>query len=395
MKVLALTGTRADWGLLVPVLDALRDDDSFELEIAATGQHLMDGGGSLDAIVAEGHRVTHVIDMGLDGDDSPAALACGMGAAVAGVGAVLANSMPDLLLVLGDRYEILASVQAAVVARVPIAHICGGDVTEGAIDDSIRHAITKLAALHFPTNAESAARIVQMGEDPARVHNVGSTGIDRIIALEPLSRAAFFASVGLAPRARNFVITYHPATLAQAPTAEAQAMLDALDAFPEAGLIFTGSNADPGAREIDALVQTYVASRSSAVFHASLGSRRYFSALTHCDIVIGNSSSGVMEAPSFSLPTVNIGDRQARRLRADSVIDCAPRPDAIVTAIQTGLVLDCSAANPYGDGRAAARIIAVLKALEKPSTLVRKSFLDLRDDPTEPHYHYCRGRCEP
>lgn len=377
MKVLVLTGSRADWGLLLPVLDALRDSDRFRLEIAATGQHLAAGTVSLATIAAEGHRVDHVIDMELGPDDSPAALARSMGAVVSGMGAVLKVSQPDLILVLGDRYEILVAIQAAVVARVPIAHMCGGDVTEGAIDDAIRHAITKLSALHFPTNAESATRIIQMGENPSRVHNVGSTGIDRILTLAPMSRDAFFASVDLVPRPRNFLVTFHPATLSSDPTAEARAMLDALDVFPDAGLIFTGSNADPGAREIDALIEGYAAQREGSVFHASLGSRRYFSALTHCDLVIGNSSSGIMEAPSFRLPTVNIGDRQARRPRAISIIDCAPRLDAVVTAIHTGLRLDCSAAeNPFGDGRAAERIVAILGALDTPSTLVRKSFVD-------------------
>lgn len=378
MKVLAVTGTRADWGLLVPLLDRLRDDPSFDLEVVATGQHLMADSGSLEAIAAECHRVHWRIDMGLGNDDSPAALARGMGLVTADLGATIETSRPDLVLLLGDRYEILAAALAAVVARVPIAHLCGGDVTEGAMDDAIRHAITKLAALHFPTNAESAARIVQMGEEPPRVHNVGSTGIDRILALEPMEREAFFASVGLKPQSLNFVITFHPATLSADSTAQAQAMLEALDAFPEAGLVFTGSNADPGAREIDALVQAYVAGRDNAVFHASLGSRRYFSALTHCDLVIGNSSSGVMEAPSFPIPTVNIGDRQARRPRASSVLDVAPYPEAIAGAIRAGLALDDSqVSNPFGDGHATERIVTVLAALDAPETLVKKSFVDL------------------
>lgn len=378
MKILAITGGRADWGLLVPVLDALRDDPRFELEILATGQHLMSGSSSLEAIVADGHRVDHRIDMGLDGDDGPVRLAHGMGAAVAGVGSVLEAARPDLLLVLGDRYEILACTLAAVVARLPIAHLCGGDVTEGAIDDAIRHAITKLAALHFPTNAESAARIVQMGEDPARVHDVGSTGIDRILGIEPMPRATFFAEMGLEPRARNFVVTFHPATLASDSIGQAQAMLDALDTLPEVGLIFTGSNADPGARAIDALVQTWVARRDGAVFHPSLGSRRYFSALRHCDLVIGNSSSGLAEAPSFGVATVNIGERQARRPRAASVIDCAATPEAIAAAIAAASALDCSnVRNPFGDGHSAARIVNVLAAIEAPHLLVRKSFRDI------------------
>ena len=378
MKVLALTGTRADWGLLAPVLDALRDDERFTLEIAVTGQHLMAGSTSLDEIVSDGHRATHRIDMELDGGDTPAALARGMGVATAGVGSVLETSRPELMLVLGDRYETLAAAQAAVLARVPIAHLCGGDVTEGAIDDSIRHALTKLAAVHFPTNAESASRIVQMGEEPSRVHDVGSTGIDRILEREPMSREALFDAVELTPRERNFIVTFHPATLSSDSARQARSLLDALARFPEAGLIFTGSNADSGAREIDGLIREHVAGSERAVFHASLGSRRYLAALSHCDLVVGNSSSGCMEAPSLRCPTVNIGDRQARRPRASSVIDCEPTPDAIGAAIHRALALDCSAVeNPYGDGASAKRIVEILGALHSPDALTRKSFVDL------------------
>lgn len=377
MKILAVTGSRADWGLLVPVLDLLRNNMRFNLEIAATGQHVMAGSASLEAIQADGHRVNHIIEMGLDSDDSPAALARAMGVATASLGAVLASSQPDLLLILGDRYEILAVALAAVVARVPIAHLYGGDITEGAIDDCIRHAITKLAALHFASNPESAARILQMGETPTRVHTVGSTGIDRALTLKPLARDDFFASVGPVGFRQNFVITFHPATLSDNPIAQAQAMLDALDAFPETGLIFTGSNADPGASAIDSLVQAYVADRENAVFHTSLGSLRYFSALTHCDLIVGNSSSGLLEAPSFLLPTVNIGDRQARRPRASSVFDCEPNQDAIISAINLALRHDCSKTNnPYGDGHAAKRVFDIIDAVVFPEILVRKSFVD-------------------
>ncbi|OZA10319.1 MAG: UDP-N-acetylglucosamine 2-epimerase (hydrolyzing) [Rhodobacterales bacterium 17-64-5] len=379
MKVLAVTGTRADWGLLTPLLDLLRDDDRFTLEIAATGQHLESGSRALEILAADGHSVNYCIDMGLSDDDSPAALSIGMGAAVSGMGGVLHQARPDIALVLGDRYEILAVALAAVVARIPIAHLCGGDLTEGAMDDSIRHAITKLSALHFPTNTESADRIIQLGEDPTHVHPVGSTGIDRILTIETMSRGDFFEAVGLAPRPRNFVVTFHPATLSEDPAGEALAMLRALDAFPDVGLVFTGSNADPGAREIDALVQEYVARRGGgAVFHASLGSPRYLSALTHCDMVIGNSSSGLMEAPSFEVPTVNIGPRQARRPRAASVIDCEAEPEAIVRAIERGLTLDCrGVTNPYGDGRSASRIVTVLSSQIAPHLLIRKSFQDI------------------
>lgn len=378
MKVLVVSGTRADWGLLQPVLALLRDDARFALEILVTGQHLMAGNNSVAAIEAAGFAVAHRVDMELAGGDSDAALCAATGRALAGVGAVLADSRPDVMLVLGDRYEILGAVMAALLSKVPVAHIAGGDVTEGAFDDSIRHAITKMSALHFATTEEAAARVRQMGETPARVFVTGSPGIDQVLDVPRMCRAAFFDSVGLAPQARNFVITLHPATLFADNAAMARAMLDALDSYPQAGLIFTGSNADPGAAELERIIRLWMGGRDYAVFHASLGSTRYFSALEHCDLVLGNSSSGLYEAPSFGIPTVNIGDRQARRVRAASVIDCAPEAGAIRAAIDMALAGSWSGTvNPYGDGQAAPRILSHLAAVDDPAALIRKSFEDL------------------
>lgn len=378
MKVLAVSGTRADWGLLQPVLALLRDDARFTLEILVTGQHLMTGSTSVAAIEAAGFIVSHRVDMGLAKGDSYKALCAATGRAIAGVGAVLAEAQPELVLVLGDRYEILGAVTAALLSKVPVAHIAGGDVTEGAFDDSIRHAITKMSALHFTTTAEAAARVRQMGETPANVFATGSPGIDQVLAVSRLGRAAFFESVGLEPQARNFVITLHPATLSADNISMARSLLEALDALPGVGLIFTGSNADPGAAELDEIIRSWVEGREHAVFHASLGSAGYFSALEHCDLVLGNSSSGLYEAPSFGIPTVNIGDRQAGRVRAASVIDCAPEGRAILDAIDTALARDWSGTiNPYGDGRAAPRILTHLSAVSDPASLIRKPFEDL------------------
>ena len=378
MKVLAVSGTRADWGLLQPVLALLQDDAQFTLEILVTGQHLMAGSTSIAAIEAAGFEITHCVDMGLAEGDADAALCAATGQAVAGVGAVLSEARPDLMLVLGDRYEILGAVTAALLSKVPVAHIAGGDVTEGAFDDSIRHAITKMSALHFTTTEEAASRVRQMGETPARVFVTGSPGIDQFLAVPRMGKAAFFDSVGLAPQAHNFVITLHPATLSADNAAMVRAMLDALDAWPRAGLIFTGSNADPGAAELDGIIRAWVTNRENAVFHASLGSARYFSALEHCDLMLGNSSSGLYEAPSFAIPSVNIGDRQARRVRAASVIDCAPEAGAIRAAIDSALAGDwAGTVNPFGDGQAAPRIVAHLATVTDPSALIRKSFEDL------------------
>jgi UDP-hydrolysing UDP-N-acetyl-D-glucosamine 2-epimerase len=346
--------------------------------LAVTGQHLSDDGHSLAAMGIDGFPPDHRVDMRLGDDDGDAAIAAATGRCLAGFGAILAAVRPDLVLVLGDRYEIHAGVTAALLARVPVAHLCGGDVTEGAMDDSLRHSITKMSSLHFVTNAEAAARIVQLGEAPDHVFNVGSPGLDRIRDVDLLDRETLFAQLGLAPRQRNLLVTFHPVTWATQSDRQCRSMLDALSGFDDIGLIFTGSNADPGARAIDRMVEAFAASHPHAVFHRSLGSRCYFSALAAVDAVVGNSSSGLYEAPSFAVPTVNIGDRQARRPRAASVIDCAPATDAIAGAIHAALAMDCTAVvNPYGDGHAAERIVAALAAIDDPARLVRKSFRDL------------------
>jgi UDP-hydrolysing UDP-N-acetyl-D-glucosamine 2-epimerase len=375
VKVLAVSSTRADWGLLQPVLGLLRDDERFMLDILVTGQHLMAGSASVDAIEKAGFNIEHRVDMGLMGSETEAQLCTATGRAIAGVGAVLEEVEPDLMLVLGDRYEILGAVTAALLSKVPVAHIAGGDLTEGAFDDSIRHAITKMSALHFTTTQDAAKRVRQMGEQPGRVFVTGSPGIDQMLTVPHMNRRDFFGSVGLRPRAHNFVITLHPATLSRDNVAMARAMLTALDAFPDIGLIFTGSNTDPGAAELDRIIRSWVAERDSAVFHASLGSERYFSALKYCDLVLGNSSSGLYEAPSFGTPTVNIGDRQAGRVRAVSVLDCAPEADAIHAAIEAALAGNWSGTiNPYGDGLAAPRILSHLAGVTCPSALTRKTF---------------------
>ena len=375
-KILAVTGSRADWGYLAPPLALLRDDEAFELTIAATGQHLTpQGATSLATIAAEGFAIDERVDLQLDADTA-LGVSRSLGLGVIGFADVLARRRPDLLFVLGDRYEILAAVQAAMIARTPVAHLAGGDVTEGAIDDAIRHSITKMSHLHFVTNAEAARRVRQLGEDPARIHNVGSTGLDRIALVKPMARDAFFASVGLKPRARNAVVTFHPATLAADSDRQCGQLLAALgDAGRDMGLIFTGANADVGGRAIDAQIGEFARRHDNAIVVPSLDSAGYFSALTHVDLVIGNSSSGLYEAPSFRLPAVNIGDRQTGRIRAASVIDCPPERQAISAAIARALALDCSdVTNPYGDGHASERILATLKRIEDPQDLLKKRF---------------------
>jgi UDP-N-acetylglucosamine 2-epimerase (non-hydrolysing)/GDP/UDP-N,N'-diacetylbacillosamine 2-epimerase (hydrolysing) len=378
LKICAVTGSRADWGLLSPPLALLRADKAFALDLVVTGQHLVPAeGNTAQEIEREGFAISARVDM-LLASDTPVAVAKSMGLAVAGFADAFARLAPDLVFVLGDRYEILAAVEAAVVARLPVAHLCGGDITEGAMDDAIRHAITKLSHLHFVTNEAAAQRLRQLGEDPDRVHCVGSPGLDRIRQTKLLDRAAFFQRIGLAPRAANLLVTFHPETLNTDTLGQCLEMLVALHELgPESGLIFTGSNADPGGRGVDRLVGEFVATHDNACAHASLGAELYFSALRHARAVVGNSSSGLYEAPSFKIPTVNIGDRQRGRLRAASVIDCAAERRAIEAAIRRALTLDCTGVvNPYGDGHASERIVAVLRSLGDPRQLVRKRFVD-------------------
>ena len=375
LKILAVTGSRADWGLLAPPLALLRDDPAFDLKLVVTGQHLtQEGRNSLREIEDEGFLIDERIDLHL-GDDSEVGVSKSLALAVSGSSQVIDKLRPNLIFVLGDRYEILGVVSAALIARVPVAHLGGGDITEGAIDDAMRHAITKMSHLHFVTNAEAAMRLRQMGENPSHVYNVGSTGIDRIRTTALMSRADFFESVGLVPHLRNVIVTFQPVTLGGDGKAQCSELLMALESFgPEIGIIFTGVNADMGGHALQEMINAFVGTHSNAIAVTSLGSRGYFSALSNVDAVIGNSSSGLYEAPSFKIPTVNIGDRQKGRVRAASVIDCAPEQGAIHAAIDKSFAMDCSRVeNPYGDGHASERIMVTLKAID-PSALVRKRF---------------------
>ncbi len=378
LKVCAITSTRADWGLLSPVLSLLRDDPSFHLDIVATGQHLAaDAGATARDIGNDGFAISRTVDMRL-GDDSAAGVTASFAAATSGFGEALAQLTPDLLLVLGDRYEILGAVVAATLARTPVAHLIGGDITEGATDDAFRHAMTKMSHLHFVTTDDAGRRVRQMGEDPAHILVVGSPGLDKIRTTALLDRDDFFRQVGLAPRAKNLMVTFHPETLSAGTVAHCSEMLAALDRLgPDVGLVFSGTNADVEGATIGRLIAEFVRGHPNAVLHPSLGSLRYFSALKHLDAVVGNSSSGLYEAPSFATPTVNIGDRQKGRPRAASVIDVAPDQGAIHAAVLKAMQMDCrGVTNPYGDGHAAERIVATLRAVRDPRALLKKRFFD-------------------
>lgn len=381
-RICVLTGTRAEYGLLRRVMRAIELDPDLVLQVLVTGSHLApEFGSTYREIEADGFSITRKVEILLSADTA-SAIGKSIGLGVIGFADALQDLRPDLLLVLGDRFEVLAATVAALVARIPVAHLHGGEITEGAVDDAMRHAITKMAHIHFVATESYRKRVIQLGEAPERVYCVGGLGVDAIASLDLLEREALEASLGLKLRDRNLLVTFHPATLDSEPAGvQMRELLAALEAHADVGLIFTLPNADAGGRELIGLVEDFVEAHPNAHAFASLGQLRYLSCLRHVDGVVGNSSSGLLEAPTLKTGTVNIGDRQRGRLQAASVINCAPRRDAIDAALRTllspafrsGLA---ETVNPYGQPGASLRIVAEIKRL-RLDDLVRKSFFDL------------------
>lgn len=377
MKVCVVTGSRAEYGLLYWVMRDLLEDPEIQLQVLATGMHLEPRFGmTVDVIEADGFTVDSRVPIGLSGD-TPSTIAKAVSAGVAGVSDAIESLAPDLLLVLGDRFEILAAVQAAMVHGVPVAHIAGGDVTEGAFDEAIRHAITKMSHLHLVTNPQSGARVRQMGENPESIHVVGSPGLDHLRRTKLLDRDDLAGALGAPLGQKNLLVTFHPVTLERdGGRAELSALLDALSRVADDVAIWiTRPNADPGNIVINALLDEWAHGRSNVHVHTSLGQVRYLSLMKHADAVVGNSSSGLYEAPSFDVVTVNVGERQAGRLAATSVMHVDADADAIHAAIEHALVTKLhDTVNPYGDGRSAARIVAVIKQVPDRQALLKKRF---------------------
>ena len=376
-RICVVTGSRADYGLLYWIISDLQRAPQAEMQLVVTGMHLApEFGRTVSVIEADGFPIAARVESLLS-SDTAAGIAKSIGIGTIGFASEFARLAPEIILLLGDRFDIFAAAQAALVANIPIAHIAGGDTTEGAFDEALRHSITKMAQLHFVTNAESAVRVRQLGEDPAHIHVVGSPGIDYIRRLPTLSRRVLERELGVGFRTRNLLLTFHPVTLAPAASlAQFQALLDALESLgPDVGLFFTRSNADTGGRGFNQLLDTWADRHENAQVFTSLGQRHYLSLMAHVDAVVGNSSSGLYEAPSFGKPTVDIGDRQRGRLAATSVIRCAARTDAIASAIAQAFTMDCAGTvNPYGDGESSKRIVEMLLSIADPAALVRKHF---------------------
>ena len=382
-KVCFATGTRAEYGLLHDLMRAVAGDPGLALQLVVSGMHLEARfGHTVDEIERDGFAIDARVDMELD-EDSPAGIARSMGLATAGFGQAFARLKPDVLVLLGDRYEALAAAQAALVARIPIAHIHGGEATWGAVDDAIRHAITKMAHLHLVAAEPFRRRVVQLGEDPGRVHAVGAPGLDRARTMDLLSRSELEESLGFRFGTPFFLVTYHPATLmASDPALAAAGLLEALLSLEGATLLVTLPNADVGALGVIHAIEAVAAAAAERILvAASLGQQRYLSAITCCDAVVGNSSSGLIEVPFFRKPTVNVGARQDGRLKAPSVIDCDETPAAIRAAVERALSAEFQAGlagveSPYGDGHAVPRMLRLLRELPLGEGLSYKRFHD-------------------
>jgi len=379
-KVCVVTGTRAEYGLLYWLMKGIQDNPDLELQIIVTGMHLSPEFGLTYKVIEEdGFVIDEKVEMLLS-SDTPVGITKSIGLGVIGFADALDRLKPEILVLLGDRYEILAVAQAALIARIPIAHVAGGDTTEGAFDEAIRHSITKMSHLHFATNEASACRVRQLGENPEHVFNVGHPGLDHIKRLKLLGRRQLEESLDFKLRERNLLITFHPVTLDTQPAAEQfQELLEALDSIgPDVGLIFTKSNADTDGRVLIRMIDEYVARRSHAEAYTSLGQLRYLSTISHVDAVVGNSSSGLYEVPSFKKPTVNIGDRQKGRLQAASVINCRSVAGEIKRAILEAFEKDCSTVvNPFGEGDSSAKILNELKQVPDFSILLKKHFFEV------------------
>lgn len=379
LRICVVTGSRAEYGLLYWVMRDIQADPALTLQLVATGTHLEPlFGMTVDQIESDGFEIDWRVPIGLC-DDSPGGVAHAMSRGLAGMSDAIAALKPDLMMVLGDRFEIMVAVQAAMVHNLPVAHIAGGDTTEGAFDEAIRHSITKMAHLHLTTNEGAARRVARMGENPTRIHVVGSPGLDHLRRTRLMNRAELEAALARPLGTRNLLVTFHPVTLeSDLGLGQFDALLEALDALPSDIVKWiTRPNADPGGRAIEQRLDRWAEGRPDVHVYTSLGQARYLALMSMVDVVVGNSSSGLYEAPSFGIPTVNVGDRQGGRLAAASVIHVKGAAPAIESAIREALTLDCSGMiNPYGDGRTAGRIVAILKMLPDRTAMLHKTFYD-------------------
>ena len=362
-KIAIMTAGRAEYGLLRPLLIELHERDSLEIGLFVTGMHLAhEFGHTVNEIKRDGFPIWEQVE-GLLAGDSEAAICNSMALTTIGMSNALQTHKPDLLVLLGDRYELLATAQAAMIHKIPIAHLHGGEATEGLIDEAIRHAITKMSHLHFVSTENYKKRVIQMGEQPDKVFNTGAIGLDNILVLSAMSKDELAQDLGLDFTNKTFLVTYHPVTLSDiSPRKSVAELLRALNEFEDTNFIFTYPNSDTNGREIIAPLEEFVSRhKTNSILVESLGIKRYLSVMKIADAVIGNSSSGIIEAPSFGLPTINIGNRQRGRVQATSVLNCDESFEQIRDAIQKSQTTEfrkqaAKCQSPYGTGKTAVQI---------------------------------------
>ena len=384
MKICIATGTRAEYGLLKPLIEKISADNEFTLQLLVTGAHLSpEFGLTYRQIEADGYEIDAKVEMLLSSDTAEG-ITKSMGLGMIGYADALKRLSPDLLVILGDRYEMLSIASTALIFRIPIAHIHGGELTEGAYDDAIRHAITKMSALHFTSTEAYRQRVIQLGEQPERVFNVGAIGLDNFQSLQLLSKKELEEDLHITFHPYNYLVGFHPETLSnQSVEEQFEALLQAIDMQTDSFFVFTKANADTNGRIINQMMEVYVKKNpeKSALF-ASLGSLRYLSVMKQVTAVVGNSSSGILEAPTAQTGTINIGDRQKGRIQAESIVNCSTQKEDILQAFQKvqseefrNKLKDIT--NPYGNGNTSHQIIGILKTVS-PDKLSQKIFYDIR-----------------
>jgi len=380
-KICVITGTRAEYGLLYWLMKGVNVDDTLVLQVVVTGMHLSkEFGNTYQQIEKDGFIIDKKVDISLK-SDTEVAITKSIGIGVIGFADVFNNLQPDLVVVLGDRFEIFAAVSAAMVARIPVAHLHGGESTEGVIDESIRHSITKMSHLHFAATNEYRNRIIQLGEQPDMVFNVGGLGIDNINKLKLLSKSEFENTINFKLGEKNILITFHPVTLEKSTSeVQFQALLDSISELSNTKIIFTKANSDTDGRVINSMIDGYVARHDNTIAFKSMGQLNYLSALKFMDAVVGNSSSGLIEAPSFKIGTIDIGDRQKGRIKANSIISCSPNKESIDSALvklysREFQDIANNVVNPYGKGGASKKVVNIIKDISLDN-VVKKSFYD-------------------
>ncbi len=382
-KICVVTGTRAEYGLLRPLIKRINEDNQLELQIIATGMHLSpEFGSTYKEIGNDGFNIDEKIEILLS-SDTPVGISKSIGLGIIGFADVFERLKPDMIIILGDRYEVFAAASAAMVSRIPIAHLHGGETTEGAIDEAIRHSITKMSYLHFTSTEKYRQRVIQLGEDPERVFNVGAIGIESIKELKLLNKSELEKSISFKLDKKTALVTFHPVTLENNTSKKQfQELLNALDKFKDLKIIFTKANSDTNGRIINSMIDEYVYSnKNRTIAFTSMGQLRYLSAMKYIDLVIGNSSSGIIEAPYFNVPTINIGDRQKGRTQAQSIINCKPiKQDiyySIIKALSEKFINSIKdASNPYGNGVVSKKILMRIKESLNTGIELKKVFYD-------------------